>query len=55
VLGYNEKGDVVTLRQGSNDLICLAHDPAVKVFSVARYHKDLEPFMARGCERAAQG
>ncbi len=52
VLGYNEKGDVVTLRKGSNDIVCLADDPAVKAFSVACYHKDLEPFMARGRELA---
>ena len=55
VLGYNGKGEVVTLRKGSNDLICLADDPADKSFSVACYHKDLEPFMARGRELAAQG
>lgn len=54
VLGYNEKGEVVTLRKGSNDLICLADDPGEKSFSVACYHKDLEPFMARGRELAAQ-
>jgi hypothetical protein len=55
VLGYNSKGEVVTLRKGSNDLICLADDPSDKSFSVACYHKDLEPFMARGRELAAQG
>lgn len=55
VLGYDAKGQVVTLRKGSNDLICLADDPADKAFSVACYHKDLEPFMARGRELAAQG
>jgi hypothetical protein len=55
VLGYNAKGEVVTLRKGSNDLVCLADDPADKSFSVACYHKDLEPFMARGRELAAQG
>ncbi|MBI1786683.1 MAG: hypothetical protein HYR60_03905 [Acidobacteria bacterium] len=55
VLGYNAKGEVVTLRKGSNDLICLADDPADKAFSVACYHKDLEPFMARGRELAALG
>jgi hypothetical protein len=55
VLGYNGKGEVVTLRKGSNDLICLADDPGDKLFSVACYHKDLEPFMARGRELAAQG
>jgi hypothetical protein len=55
VLGYNSKGEVVTLRKGSNDLICLADDPSDKSFSVACYHKDLEPFMARGRELAVQG
>src|SRR5437870_3965819 len=55
VLGYNTKGEVVTLRKGNNDLVCLAHDPGEKAFSVACYHKDLEPFMARGRELAAKG
>ncbi len=54
VLGYDAKGEVVTLRQGSNDLICLADNPDDKSFSVACYHKDLEPFMARGRELAAR-
>lgn len=54
VLGYNGKGEVVSLRKGTNDLICLADDPAEKAFSVACYHKDLEPFMARGRELASQ-
>ena len=53
VLGYNAAGELVTLRKGSNDLICLAADPREKSFSVACYHKDLEPFMARGRELAA--
>ena len=55
VLGFNAKHEVVTLRKGVNNLICLAHDPAEKEYSVACYHKDLEPFMARGRELAAQG
>ncbi len=54
VLGYNSNGEVVTLRKGSNDLICLADDPNDKAFSVACYHKDLEPFMAHGRELAAK-
>ncbi len=49
------KAPVVTLRKGSNELICLARDPNEKRFSVACYHKDLEPFMARGRALAAQG
>jgi hypothetical protein len=54
VLGYDANGKVVTLRKGTNDLICLADDPNVKALSVACYHKDLEPFMARGRELAEQ-
>jgi len=55
VLGYNDKGELVTLRKGENDLICLASDPKSKTYSVACYHKDLEPYMARGRELTAQG
>lgn len=55
VLGYDAKGDVVTLRQGTSNLICLADDPKQKGFSVACYYKELEPLMARGRELRAQG
>ena len=55
VLGYDSDGKLVTLREGSNDLICLADKPGDEDFSVACYHKDLEPFMARGRELAAEG
>jgi hypothetical protein len=36
-------------------MICLADDPNNSSFSVACYHRDLEPFMARGRELLAQG
>ena len=55
VLGYDPKGALVTLRQGTNNLICIADDPKDDKFSVSCYYKDLEPFMARGRELAAQG
>ena len=55
VLGYDAAGSVTTLRPGSNHFICLADDPKQKGFSVACYHKDLEPFMARGRALATQG
>ncbi len=55
VLGYDAAGKFVTLRTGTNHFICLADDPKQKGFSVACYHKDLEPFMARGRELTAQG
>jgi hypothetical protein len=55
VLGYDEKGALVTLREGTNDQICLADNPKENGVSVACYHKDLEPFMARGRALAAEG
>ena len=55
VLGYDEAGKLVTLRPGTNDLVCLSDNPQDDLFSVACYHKDLEPFMARGRELDAQG
>ncbi|MXY69494.1 MAG: hypothetical protein F4Y47_13210 [Acidobacteriia bacterium] len=55
VLGYDPSGSVVVLREGANDLNCLADDPRNESFSVACYHKDLEAFMARGRELSEQG
>jgi len=55
VLGYNAQNKVEVIREGSNHMICLADDPTKEGFSVAAYHKDLEPFMARGRELKAQG
>ena len=54
VLGYNPGAELVTLREGRNELICLASDPNKSSFSVACYHKELEPYMARGRELLAQ-
>jgi hypothetical protein len=55
VLGWDAAGKVVTLREGTNEIVCLADNPKVEGFSVACYHKDLDPFMARGRELTAQG
>jgi hypothetical protein len=54
VLGFDAQGKRVMLREGKNELICLAADPARATFEVDCYHKDLEPFMARGRELLAQ-
>jgi hypothetical protein len=54
VLGYNAQGELVKLREGKNELICLTTDPSKSAFSAACYHKDLEPYMARGRELTAQ-
>jgi len=55
VLGYNTKGELGVLRNGSNEMVCLADDPKQKGINVSCYHKDLEPFMARGRELKTQG
>lgn len=55
VLGYEQDSALVTLKKGSNDLVCLADKPGDDTFSVACYHEDLEPFMARGRELLLQG
>lgn len=55
VLGFDTTGKLVTLREGSNDLICLGDNPGDDRFSVACYHESLEPYMARGRELLAEG
>lgn len=48
VYGYSDKNQFIVLRKGTNELICLADDPAQKGLSVSCYHRDLDPFMERG-------
>ena len=55
VLGYDDAGALVTLREGTNDLICLADTPGDDRFRVACYHNSLEPYMVRGRELRAEG
>jgi hypothetical protein len=55
VIGYNMAGEFVTLKEGDNQFIVLADNPKQTGFSAACYHKDLEPFMARGRVLNAEG
>lgn len=55
VYGFDSSGKLIVLREGSNELICLADDPNKKGFNAACYHKDLEPFMARSRELRSEG
>jgi hypothetical protein len=55
VQGYDSAGVLVTLRKGSNRLICMAPDPTHEDFEVSCHQADLEPFFARGRELRAQG
>lgn len=55
VLGFDGDGKVITLREGTNEMTCIADDPTKDGFSVAAYQKDLEPFMMKGRELQASG
>ncbi len=55
VMGYDDSGRLVTIREGSNELTCLADEPGDARFHVACYHNSLEPYMTRGRELRAEG
>lgn len=55
VYGYSAKGEIIVLRKGTNDMVCIGDDPTKKGLNVSCYNKDLEPFMARGRELKEQG
>jgi hypothetical protein len=55
VLGFDASGRLVTLREGTNDLICRANDPGTERWEAVCYHVSLEPWMARGRELRAEG
>ena len=55
VLGYSPDKQLTVLKQGTNEMICLADNPDEPDFSVACYVKDLEPFMKRGRDLRKQG
>ncbi len=55
VYGFNEENQLVVLREGTGDLICISDNPSEEGVNIACYHKSLEPFMARGRELRAAG
>ncbi len=55
VYGYDKNGNLVILREGNNNLVCIADDPQKEGISVSCYSRKLEPFMARGRELSKQG
>lgn len=55
VIGYNTAGEFVTFKDGNNEFIVLVDDSKRDGFNAACYHKDLEPFMARGRDLRAEG
>jgi hypothetical protein len=55
VVGYAPDGSLTTLRKGTGLMVCLADDPTKPNHHVSCYHRDLDPFMARGRELRAKG
>jgi hypothetical protein len=55
VYGYNQQGELILLREGSNELICIGDDPQKDGINVSCYHQSLEPFMKRGRELKKAG
>lgn len=55
VYGYDDNGEMTVLREGTNNLVCLADNPNKEGISVSCYSKKLEPFMKRGRELTAEG
>ncbi len=55
VQGYTENGEFTTLREGGNEMVCMAPNPESPTFEVSCHHSDLEPFFERGRELRAEG
>jgi len=55
VYGYDDNGDLIVIRKGDNNFICIADNPNKDGFQVVAYHKSLEPMMSRGRELNNQG
>lgn len=55
VFGFNDKGEMITLREGKNSMVVRSDDPTKAGFEVVAYPKDVEPFMKRGRELRAEG
>jgi hypothetical protein len=55
VLGYDDDGKLVTLREGESSLVCVADKPGDERYSGVCYHESLGPFISRGRELRADG
>jgi hypothetical protein len=55
VYGYAEDGTLELVREGTNDLVCMADNPQRDGFEASCYHESLLPYVARGVELRAGG
>lgn len=55
VLAYKDDGTYRVVREGSNELTCVADNPGADNFEVVCFHSDLEEYMSRGRDLRAEG
>lgn len=55
VYGFDKNRNIVVLKKGTNEMICVADDPSQTGFSASCFHKDLETFMTRGWKLKKEG
>jgi hypothetical protein len=55
VLRWTARWETAPLRPGTGPMICLADNPFVDGYHAACYHRDMEPYMARGRALRAAG
>lgn len=55
VWGYSDAGELILLREGTNELICVADQPGDQHFRAVCYHESLDPYIQRGRVLRAQG
>lgn len=55
VIGYDKDGKLTTLKEGANEMVCLANDPEEEGISIACYSDKLADFMKRGRDLVAEG
>jgi hypothetical protein len=55
VYGFDSKGEVILLRKGTNQTVCLSDESSRAGLSVSCYHESLQPFMARGWQLRKEG
>ncbi len=55
VYGFDDDGNFITLREGTNDFVVRSDNPNQEGFEIVCYPKNVEPFMARGRALKAEG
>lgn len=55
VYGFDSNNNLIVLKEGTNEFICIADNPKKDGFQTIAYHNSLEPYMSRGRVLDANG